>query len=358
MGWQMQRIQALLAVIGLSLLLSSCGDDDRDAVRSAAKPFTIADLVDFDTAVYYAVTSTRPASSIDLSEPVVYCEQSLGEPFTDVDGDGIYNPDVDQFVTSADPAINQDLNYNWRHDGPYDPWTPGIPFDDLDDDGEYDWRDDHHGLYAPGRPFIDYNQNGVWDSTCSVCLNVYRFSRSWSSEGDPFGTVSLVQPAEGNFSFVSDSGWTYAHGATPVPNAVFRLDSAGLWYLGHREAVLHIMHRGDILPVSEEHERLYSGVNQVRSVIFGASLTIRDQEYRGLIQVEIADIYHYAHAFIDSTYHSLGSADLFFPPRQLHFLAVRHGWPDGSEEWLYFDQRPDTVPLPMARYRAPACSHR
>ncbi|PWB75469.1 hypothetical protein C3F09_02425 [candidate division GN15 bacterium] len=106
-------------------------------------------------------------------EPYVDGDSILGEPFTDLNANGRYDPGVDLFVRSTDPATNQDLNRNGRHDGPENTasyqWEPGIPYMDRNGNGIYDAP---NGRYDPGEPFLDVNGNGRYDyGTATSFLN-------------------------------------------------------------------------------------------------------------------------------------------------------------------------------------------
>ena len=94
------------------------------------------------------------------AEPYVDGDSSLGEPFTDVNRNGVYDPGIDIFIMSADPKINQDLNHDGAYNGPSDRWEAGIPFIDRNGNGIYD---PPNARYDLGEPFTDVNGNGVWD---------------------------------------------------------------------------------------------------------------------------------------------------------------------------------------------------
>ncbi len=100
-------------------------------------------------------------TNVDQPEPYVDGDIKLGEPFTDVNLNGIYDQGIDIFVLSPQPALNMDLNYNSKYDGPNDPWSPGLPFKDLNGNGLYDAP---NGSYDYGEPFTDLNGNGKWDA--------------------------------------------------------------------------------------------------------------------------------------------------------------------------------------------------
>jgi len=90
----------------------------------------------------------------DNQEPFIDGDTIIGEPYTDLNRNGVYDDGIDIF-TSAD-----DLNSNGKYDGPEDDWTSGVPYDDLNRNGKYDRPDQ---VYNPGEPFVDLNGNGKWD---------------------------------------------------------------------------------------------------------------------------------------------------------------------------------------------------
>ena len=102
-----------------------------------------------------------PVTNIDSPEPYIDGDQKLGEPFIDVNHNGVYDAGIDIFTASPDPALNMDLNYNSKYDGPGDPWSPGLPFKDLNGNGLYDAPNQ---VYDYGEPFQDLNGNGKWDA--------------------------------------------------------------------------------------------------------------------------------------------------------------------------------------------------
>jgi outer membrane receptor protein involved in Fe transport len=100
-------------------------------------------------------------TNIDNPEPYTDGDQSLGEPFVDVNMNVVYDPGIDIFIYAQDPAINMDLNRNSQYDGPSATWTSGLPFKDLNGNGLYDRV---NGKYDYGEPFLDLNGNGKWDA--------------------------------------------------------------------------------------------------------------------------------------------------------------------------------------------------
>ncbi len=90
----------------------------------------------------------------DEAEPYIDGDIIIGEPYIDLNRNGVYDEGIDIF-TSED-----DLNSNGRYDGPNSTWTPGIPYQDLNHNGQYD---PPNQVYDPGEPYVDKNGNGKWD---------------------------------------------------------------------------------------------------------------------------------------------------------------------------------------------------
>ncbi len=102
-----------------------------------------------------------PVMNIDQPEPYRDGDVNLGEPFVDVNLNGVFDQGIDVFICSPNPATNMDLNHNSKYDSSFDPWSPGMPFKDLNGNGLYDPA---NGSYDIGEPFVDVNGNGKWDA--------------------------------------------------------------------------------------------------------------------------------------------------------------------------------------------------
>jgi len=102
-----------------------------------------------------------PVTNQDRPEPYTDGDKSLGEPFMDVNKNGVYDNGVDIFLYRANDATNMDLNHNSQYDGPTATWSPGIPYEDRNGNGIYDAP---NGVYDFGEPFLDLNGNGKWDA--------------------------------------------------------------------------------------------------------------------------------------------------------------------------------------------------
>lgn len=101
------------------------------------------------------------AINVDQPESFIDGDIVLGEPFGDVNLNGVYDKGIDIFILAAQSGKNMDLNHNSTYDGPESQWSPGIPFRDLNGNGLYDVP---NGRYDYGEPFVDANGNGKWDA--------------------------------------------------------------------------------------------------------------------------------------------------------------------------------------------------
>ena len=163
-----KRELTLLTAILLLLAAFGC-DDSATGPDLAAVQF--ADYVHFDTSGFYLLKSDYGTGN---SYPEVYLwwEENFGEPFTDVNDNGVYDPGLDLFYMCADCDSNQDLNHDGRYNGPDEPWEPGFPFDDIDGDGVCRQEEYYsHESDGSGAPYLDANGNGSWDDSLSYQCN-------------------------------------------------------------------------------------------------------------------------------------------------------------------------------------------
>ena len=102
----------------------------------------------------------RDVINEDRAEPFTDGDVIIGEPYIDVDFNGVFNGEPND-PNGPDVFIGAwDLNNNGRHDGPFDPWSEGIPYRDLNNNGSYDAP---NGFYDYGEPYVDLNDNGRHD---------------------------------------------------------------------------------------------------------------------------------------------------------------------------------------------------
>lgn len=102
----------------------------------------------------------------DQPEPFVDGDISVGEPFTDINRNGVWDAFLPGYPF-GEPF--EDLSHDGKYQGPTAPWRPGIPFQDLNGNGIYDpgggavsggWSnlDENYDL---GEPFYDVNGDGI-----------------------------------------------------------------------------------------------------------------------------------------------------------------------------------------------------
>jgi outer membrane receptor protein involved in Fe transport len=109
------------------------------------------------------------------AEPYIDGDSIIGEPFHDINDNGVYDFGIDIFTKCVCPD-NMDLNHNGVYDGPNDPWTPGTPYVDRNGNGLYDFP---NFQYDPGEPFTDVNGNGRYDYGYFYDPLTYDDSATW-----------------------------------------------------------------------------------------------------------------------------------------------------------------------------------
>ena len=190
------KLSICLAGLLMGLCLA-CSDTD-DSVSGTGDEQTessFEDWVLFDSTVFFA----RSPSSC-TGESYYDGESIIGEPFTDVNGNGVYDEGIDIFIRSVD-STNQDLNDDGKYTGPNDTWEPGIPFDDLNGD---DWYNPLNTRYDVGDLFCDFNGDGVRDDGCDYIVRWIPVDTTGNS------TTWQYEFRDSVGQFVSDSGVYYA----------------------------------------------------------------------------------------------------------------------------------------------------
>jgi hypothetical protein len=334
------RLAILCAVILLTIL--ACSDNPADSKA----PGTFLDFVHFDGPEYIWLKYAQSDQSFP-GEWVLNWETSLGEPFTDVDGNGRYDPGIDLHY-SCDCPLNQDLNHNGLYDAPGGPWSPGLPFDDIDGDSVFrDNPGDFH-YYEAGLPFCDFDGNGIHDAVLphSYVMLQRRHTMLTAAE-------ELVEfyRLDQYYSFTSDSGMTYLlpESLGPALRAPvwFRRDSTGIQvhpdYLP--EAVLlPLVGSGSVASADDTLVYPTSGPDTVylfrRVITPGTSLTISGVTHRDLLKV----------TFLRVSPPSLGHDYDYYFSKALGPLAIRiYSGEHGLEDWQYFDIRFSQIPLSLTR---------
>lgn len=159
-------------------------------------------------------TWTWEVVSYPVEEPYVDGDQSLGEPYTDLNHDGVREP--------SEPY--EDINGNGQYDSPDDPWAPGIPYVDRNSNGQYDVA---NNKWDTGEPFLDLDHNSV----CSTAVNL----TFYASILYPYPEDNLVTRG-GQFIGIWSDGQP---GGIWGDVDVFTSDESGLRWQGHIDRTNH-----------------------------------------------------------------------------------------------------------------------
>lgn len=244
-----------------------------------------------DTARPFVVTSAPP---YHLGEPVLSEERLIGEPYTDINHNGVYDPGIDGFFHSSDPATNQDLNHNGRHDGPENmgcnQWWYGIPFDDIDGNGSIRCSEDYpipmsQDSFAKFMPFADLNENGIWDS--ALATGMARGRWKWNHL-----EFTLWFRSDSAYRFVSDSGFTYyesGFGGDPHLMLLFFVQTHDILRAYGWHLTMTLSRNAAIRVPSVSHDTIiydYQTVELVRKADTLVSLTVGDSTYPDILDVK------------------------------------------------------------------------
>jgi len=285
----MKRLISL--IIAFATLAAIGCDENSDSLLTSEIVYAYRELAIFNTSEYLFSKRDYVGSLNDIPEPLVNWEQSLGEPFFDIDGDQVYDPAADVFVISDDPDSNQDLNRNGLYDGPDDPWSPGIPFDDIDGDGEFrEDPGDHISGYEPGLPYADFNLNNTHDADLKAIYGIQQWaSRPWSNG---LTAYFISSREEAVYRFVSDSSFIYdlPFRFRSTMNA-FIPKSDGLYYR-FDQVLIPILPKGGI--TAENRRQLVladrqDSISFERSITLDVSLTVDNVSYPHLLEVKLED---------------------------------------------------------------------
>ncbi len=153
-------------------------------------------------------------------EPFIDGDINWGEPFLDMNDNGIYDEGIDNFDSTMD------LNENGKYDGPNDPWTPGVPYEDRNNNGEFDYP---NGKYDEGEYFADLDGNGIWNCIRHLHTGQLKAKIGAATFMSPDGSVIFVR---GSF-FPGPPGWTFLD--WPHTDDGFSNDSLGLRWHSHAD---------------------------------------------------------------------------------------------------------------------------
>jgi hypothetical protein len=173
-----------LGAIVFLLLITGCGekrvtspDEEEEPARSFWADYF--PLVHGDWWTWEVV-------SYPVQEKFVDGDSSLGEPFTDLNEDRMWN--------WGEPY--EDVNANGGYDHPGDPWTPGMPYIDRNANGEYDQS---NGVWEEDELFLDLDGNGICSEAdtltfCASILYPYPEDQLVTRGGQFVGTYSDGEP--------------------------------------------------------------------------------------------------------------------------------------------------------------------
>jgi len=318
-----------IAVIAIFL---SCSDNPVN--NPPSNELTFDRLAILDTTGYFVVRW----SGWDRVEPFLTTEKIIGEPFTDVNGNGVYDQGIDGFIISTDPARNQDLNHNGSYDGPNSTWTPGIPFDDIDGNGLP--RQEGDG-WLPGAPWCDFNHNGKRDGD-PFWSQVFRLDRYKS---DSTGDFHQFLECESTFAYTSLAGIRYVISTggltpnwSPAQSFVRRGDTL-------KFGSIPVLIKGPVVGDTTQDTVAEQGLHLVftRSIITGATYDFFGTWDTGLVRVIIlvtsATPVNYAGLRLE-LYLSPGKGPIGYVYRPNDLT---------QEKWYHFSERVATLPISMTR---------
>lgn len=198
----MQKNILIILGIFLVLIIFGCTEEFNSSINSQSGDLHYGYFARISSTDYFFSKRIIPTvTGSQIYEPIVNWEQSLGEPFVDINANGVYDDGVDTFDT-----LQHDLNGNLSYDSPDDPWSEGIPFDDIDGNGIFrENTGERITGYEVGLPYADFNNGGTRDIRLDGLYGVFSFN--WANY---YGARSYAIKRESAvYQFISDSGMVY-----------------------------------------------------------------------------------------------------------------------------------------------------
>ena len=161
-------------------------------------------------------------------EPFVDGDINLGEPFVDLNYNGKYDAEIDSFVI-CNCSENMDLDFDGKYDGPYDPWSPEIPYLDENHNGKYD---PPNGKYDEGESFTDMDSNGKWNWNHNLRVSQFETRIEGPIEHSMDGSAVYDRLLQVVFSGPPDWSFIIQYTVDGYSN-----DHLGLRWHSHREGV-------------------------------------------------------------------------------------------------------------------------
>jgi len=344
----MTRTTKSLSLAGLLIPAIVLGPACDDIYYNRGAPeFTFNELIDFDTTVYIFARQTVGGKT--YSEMAQTWEHSFGEPFTDNNGNGVYDAG-DGFILDPDPAINQDLDRNGEYTPPdHIPWLDGVPFDDINGDDFCTQAFDDPFAYGDGFAYCDFNGNHRFDSSLDYRYIMTAITADFYDSNRVGYRFEVVYPW---YTFLSDSGYTYNIPDTNYTGTqIYEFfefivtDSQLSFYYPSFTLPLvtprNLANRADTELVVEiggyEH-------TLKRTLTPGQSLTIDDHNYGNLLLIscrpDAVDADDREYVFVDC---------YFDRGRGLIAVIFDLSLFTNSINYNYFDRRYDSLPLSMRK---------
>lgn len=355
---------ALLTILLFATIMLGCSMDEPTAPTVPnVQPIYARDFIHFtDTSIVLQVAiRCQPGG---FWEPFLEDEAVIGEPYTDVNGNGRYDNGVDTFVRSSDPSINQDLNYNGRHDGPenifYYNWDSSVPWDDLDGNGTMriptgNMVPDQDCQYAP---FIDWNGNGRWDSAVAVAEQLFQYREEfWNLEEMHRFSLSNVYDSMA-YQFISDSGisyWMDSHNWPTRPEYVFHCWQESTAVLVGTNLRFFLADTSRMASDTGTTVRVDNGPTvpyfATRHITLDTTLQLDDTLFQNLLYMRF-DSVHNAYFPVPDY---VGAYWEFFFDREVGLLAYRMTSYPSREPITFYLHRPwtGTFPLPLTKVDRP-----
>lgn len=348
----------LLAMVALTAIILSCSCNSTDSDDTPT--FVLFDdYAYFDTDEYTLMRSSVNDSALE-GELYLWWEHNYGEPFTDVNGNGIYEPEIDIFISCACDS-NQDYNVNFKWDSANSIWLGGEPFDDIDNNGTCRQEPGaNQGAWVPGVPFCDYNGNGVFDSLPEFDHQMVQLVLTDS--GTSYREYHYF-PRDSAWQFVSDSQITYVippgdpfgpENHDTIPLLDFEVDDSGLTYIDRAHDIwfFHVLETG-----SNQTGKVYDsvlwfsgGIQRPRfnkTVSFGVSLAVGNGTLHNLVRVRY-DKPIYLHDEFEELY-SYTWREFYFSKSAGLVAVIMFPERGGDIYRYYFDTRYDNLPVEMTR---------
>lgn len=358
----MRQIRIASTFLFLILMILSCGDDSvvdppevtGDTTQVPELSYAFADYIHFDTTGYILQETKFNSNNTDYwgkTEPFLNYEKNLGEPFTDLNGNGVYDPGIDLFIRSLD-STNQDLNRDGFHNDSSDLWLPGVPFDDVNGDGEFLYDPGYFSAstHVAGLPYYDLNGNNKWDSLLDYQFGFLECSTNVAVE---FFNVWYKNAKSDMFMYHSDSGLTYTldryYFGSEIHNANFSIYD-GYKFTAHD--LLEFYWYADSFYILEDtiisndsiwFKPKYRSDSLLKVIELDSQLDYKDTTYTNLLKIRLS--------FYNSSYDTIDKIIEFYFEKNLGFICFFKETIGvyGTTDYYYLLNKVDSLPLLLTK---------